>query len=73
MEVSTSQEQIAQFNSQLQKNQIAKKVKNPFADIMNAERASELIFYNSSEISYEDFVQRIKNNVQEICAFIKSL
>ena len=73
MEVSTSQEKIAQFNNQLQKNQIAKKVKNPFADIMNAERASELIFYNASEISYEDFIQRIKNNVQEICAFIKIL
>ena len=65
--------EIAQFNNQLQKNQISKKVKNPFADIMNSERASEFIFYNSSEISYEDFVQRIKNKVQEICDFIKSL
>ena len=73
MEISTSQEKIAQFNNQLQKNQISKKVKNPFADIMNSERASELIFYNSSELNYEDFIQRTKNKVQEICSFIKNL
>ena len=73
MEISTSQDKIAQFNNQLQKNQISKKVKNPFADIMNSERASELIFYNASELNYEDFIQRTKDKVEEICSFIKSL
>jgi len=73
MEISTSQEKISQFKNHLQKNQVAKKVKNPFQDIMNSERASEYILYSSSQISYEDFIQRIKGKVQEICDFIKAL
>lgn len=73
MEISASSERISKFNDDIKKNQIAKKVKNPFQEIMNAQRASDLVFFNPSEITYEDFVEKIKKNVQDICSFIKSL
>ena len=67
MEISNSLDKISQFNSELQKNQIAKQVKNPFQEIMNSERASEFIFYNPNQVSYEDFIQKVKTQVQNIC------
>ena len=73
MEISASSERISKFNDEIKKNQIAKKVKNPFQEIMNAQRASDLVFFNPSEITYEEFVGKIKNSVQDICEFIRSL
>ena len=73
MKVSSSETIINNFEKERSHSQITNKVKNPFSEILNTVRSSDLILSFDSQFNYEDFVRKINFNVQQICQYIKSI